>query len=65
MAASIRVAHQCSRNPGLVVIVDGRVFHDRPDAFSQVGATAGSASADDLVATARRALADVSRLMSA
>ena len=65
MAASIRVAHRYSRNPGLVVIVDGRVFNERPDAYSEVGATAGSASADDLVATARRALGNVSRRKSA
>jgi hypothetical protein len=53
MAASIRAAHAHSRNPGLIVIVDGRVFHERPRAFAEVGADAGSGSAMDLVSTAQ------------
>ena len=53
LAASISAAHANSRNPGLVVIVDGRVFHDRPSAFAEVGANASNASAMDIVATAQ------------
>jgi hypothetical protein len=54
MAASIRAAHAQSLNPGLTVIVDGRVFHDRPRAFAEVGADASSASALDIVSTSTR-----------
>jgi hypothetical protein len=52
LAASIRAAHAQSRNPGLVVVVDGRIFHERPAAFADVGADAGSTTALDLVAHA-------------
>jgi len=52
MAASVRAARAGSLNPGLIVIVDGRVFFERPSAFEEVGADAGSASALDLVSTA-------------
>lgn len=54
MAASIRAAHAQSLNPALTVIVDGRVFIDRPQAFAEVGADASSASAMELVSTALR-----------
>jgi len=54
MAHAIRAVHARSRNPRLVVIVDGRLFHERPRAFADVGANAGSASAMDLVSTAQR-----------
>lgn len=53
LAKSIRAAHAHSRNPGMVVIVDGRVFHDRPQAFMEVGADASNANALDIVATAQ------------
>jgi hypothetical protein len=52
MAASIRTARAHSRNPGLVVIVDGRIFHERPLAFADVGADAGSTGAQDLISRA-------------
>lgn len=54
MAASIRAAREGSLNPALVVTVDGRIFHDRPQASTEVGADAGSASALDLVSAATR-----------
>ncbi len=52
MAASIRAAHAQSLNPALTVIVDGRVFHDRPSAFAEVGADIGVASAQDIAPSA-------------
>lgn len=52
MAASIRAARANSRNPGLIVIVDGRVFHEQPKAFAEVGADAGSANALETVSLA-------------
>lgn len=52
MAASVRAAHASSCNPALVVIVDGRVFHEQPRAGADTGADASSASAMDLVSTA-------------
>jgi len=52
MAASIRAAHAESLNPALTVIVDGRVFHERPQAFSEVGADGSAASAQDAAPTA-------------
>jgi hypothetical protein len=54
MAASIRAAREGSLNPALVVTVDGRMFHDRPQACAEVGADAGSASALDVVSAATR-----------
>lgn len=54
MAASIRAAHAQSCNPALTVIVDGRVFHEQPDAWEAVGADGGSHSAMDVVASAQR-----------
>jgi len=56
MAASIRSAHAHSRNPALVVIVDGRLFHERPWAYAKVGADASSCSVTEVVATAQRQL---------
>jgi hypothetical protein len=52
MAASIRAAHAESLNPALTVIVDGRVFHERPQAFNEVGADGSTASAQDAAPTA-------------
>ena len=54
MAASIRAAHANSRNPALVVVVDGRVFHDHLHTGVDAGVSASSASALDLVSTATR-----------
>ena len=53
LAASISAAHASSRNPGLIVMVNGRVFHDHPLAYADVGADAGSSSAEDLQVGAR------------
>ncbi len=54
MAASIRAAHAQSLNPALTVIVDGRVFYERPLAFAEVGADASFASAQDIAPGAMR-----------
>lgn len=54
MAQSIRAAREGSLNPALVVTVDGRMFHDHPQASVDVGADAGSASARDVVSAAIR-----------
>jgi hypothetical protein len=51
LAASVRAAHAHSLNPALTVIVDGRVFHERPHAGAEVGALA-STGAQGLVARA-------------
>jgi hypothetical protein len=52
MATSIRAAHAHSLNPALTVIVDGRVFHEQPQAGARVGAHASAHSARDLVSAA-------------
>ncbi len=54
MAASIRAAHASSRNPALVVVVGGRVFHEQPRAGADIGADASSTSALDIVSNALR-----------
>jgi len=54
MAASIRAAQANSLNRALSVIVDGRVFQDRPWAYARVGADASSSSIMDVVSTAQR-----------
>ena len=52
MASSIRAAPAQSLNPALTVIVDGRVFYERPDVFADGGADAGSTSALGVVLAA-------------
>jgi hypothetical protein len=61
MAASIRAAHAHSLNPALTVIVDGRVFHDQPQAGAGVGADAGARSAQGLVPAAMCPMQDRKR----
>ena len=56
MAASISAAHASSRNPGLIVMVNGRVFHEHPLAYADVGADLGSLGAADLEIGARSQL---------
>ena len=62
MAASIRAAHAHSLNPALAVIVDGRLFHERPWAYAKVGADASSCSVMEIVATAQRQFNRFNRL---
>jgi hypothetical protein len=45
VTATIAAARRASRNPGLVVVVGGRVFHEMQDATAIVGADAGSGTA--------------------
>jgi Sensors of blue-light using FAD len=52
LAATIRAVHAHSRNPALMVIVDGRVFHEQPQAGAEVGADASSSSALGVVSLA-------------
>jgi len=56
MAASIRAAHLHSLNPALTVIVDGRLFHEQPDAFVDVGADASIDDALGIVPVAQSQL---------
>ena len=49
MARSVRAARSSSQNPDLIVIIDGRLIHDRPGAFRDIGADAGSDSALSLI----------------
>jgi hypothetical protein len=56
LAESIHAARVHSRNPGLIVIVDGRIFHEEPQACSNVGADAYSPDAMALMAFAARPL---------
>jgi len=57
MADTISAAHASSVNPSITVIVDGRLFFERPQAFAEVGADAGSGSALGIVAIAQEASA--------
>lgn len=45
VAETISKVRRASRNPGIVIVVGGRVFEDRPDAVAQVGADAARTSA--------------------
>ena len=56
LAASISAAHASSRNPGLIVMVNGRIFNEQPLAYVDVGADVGSSGAEDLEAGARSLL---------
>jgi hypothetical protein len=45
MAETIRRARRASRNPGIAIVVSGRLFAEQPDAASRVGADAAVRSA--------------------
>jgi len=49
---TIRAARAASRNPKLAVIVDGRSFFERPQAYRDVGADIGCCTSCDLVPAA-------------
>ena len=59
MGTTIRAAQAASRNPALAVVVDGRLFFERPDAYFDVGADAGCASVVESVGAAQRLLDDL------
>jgi methanogenic corrinoid protein MtbC1 len=48
MAKTIAQARKASRNPSLVVVVGGRVFHEQADAAKRVGADAGVANSQEI-----------------
>ncbi len=50
MAETIRQARRASRNPGLRIVVGGRVFFEQSDAGEQVGADAAGTSAEQVAA---------------
>ncbi|MGQ3056034.1 MAG: BLUF domain-containing protein [Nevskia sp.] len=50
MAQTIRHVRDASRNPQLVVVVGGRVFHEREETGTDIGADAGNRSAPLLAA---------------
>jgi hypothetical protein len=56
MAATIRAARESSINPSLAVIVDGRLFHEHPQAGAAVGADACCSCALELLPAAERQL---------
>ena len=64
LAASISAAHASSRNPGLIVMVNGRIFNEQPLAYIDVGADVGSSGADDLEVGARSLLQYDTRMTS-
>ncbi len=56
LAQNIREAYAASLNPNLTVVVDGRLFFERPQAYRQVGADAACVSSAYIVAVAERLL---------
>lgn len=48
LGRSVRAARRASRNRGLVVVVGGRLFHDRPELGAELGADAGLRGAADV-----------------
>ena len=66
MRSSIQAALAASLNPALAVIVDGRSFFERPDAYLEVGATLASVSSIDALPAAERLMdSTVSRTSTA
>ena len=56
VAATITAARKASRNPGLLILVGGRLFVERPDLVSLVGADATAATGGDALLIADSAL---------
>jgi len=56
MRVTIRAAQASSRNPALAILVEGRSFFERPDAYLDVGADIGCVTSTDAVLTAERLL---------
>jgi hypothetical protein len=56
MRVTIRAARAASLNPALAVIVDGRSFFDRPQAYLDVGADVGCGTSTDAVPAAEHLL---------
>ena len=56
MEVTIRAAQEASLNPALVVIVDGRSFFERPQAYLDVGADGACRTSTEVVSAAHRAL---------
>jgi len=56
MRSSIQAAQAASLNPALAVIVDGRSFFERPDAYLEVGANLACISSIDALPAAERLL---------
>jgi hypothetical protein len=61
MGMTIRAAHTASLNPALAVIVDGRTFVERPQAYLDVGADAGCVTVVETVPAAHRMLDSIAR----
>jgi hypothetical protein len=56
MRSSIQAAQSASLNPALAVIVDGRSFFERPDAYLEVGAHLACISSIDALPAAEHLL---------
>jgi hypothetical protein len=56
LGVSIRAARAASLNPALAVIVNGRAFFERPQAYFGIGADAACVTVIESVATAQRLL---------
>jgi hypothetical protein len=56
VSETIQAVQNTSKNPAVVIVVDGRVFVERPGSASEVGANAGCVSVVDCVPQAERLL---------
>jgi hypothetical protein len=61
IGVTIRAAHEASLNPALMVIVDGRAFIERPQAYLDIGADAGCVTVVEAVPAAHRLLSGVTQ----
>jgi hypothetical protein len=58
LAETVRIARRASRNPGLVVMVGGRIFADEEAAGADVAADASNATASHIAADILRVIED-------
>jgi len=61
IAVTIRAAHAASQNPALMVVVDGRTFIERPQAYLDIGADAGCVTVIEAIPAAHRLLSGVTQ----
>jgi hypothetical protein len=59
---TILAARAASLNPALAIIVDGRTFFDRPQAYRDVGADVGCVASTDAVPAAQQLVDRIARL---
>jgi hypothetical protein len=61
ISVTIRAAHAASQNPALMIIVDGRAFIERPQAYLDIGADAGCVTVVEALPAAHRLLSGVTQ----